>query len=127
MPDFFVPLDTLQYTRFHRQLSAKSIVINQNLRFIDNNRKKLKSRYANYEQFRKEYEVPQSLIDSIIAEGEKQKVKPKDDDELQRTIPYLRNQLKALIARDLWDMSEYFQIANDKNHIYQKGLQVICE
>ena len=127
MPDFFVPLDTLQYTRFHRQLSAKSIVINQNLRFIDNNRKKLKSRYANYEQFRKEYEVPQSLIDSIIAEGEKQEVIPKDEDELQRTIPYLRNQLKALIARDLWDMSEYFQIANDKNHIYQKGLQVISE
>ena len=52
-------------------------------------------------------------------------MKPKDDDELQRTLPYLRLQLKALVARDLWDMSEYFQIMNERNHIVQRALEVI--
>ncbi|MBO4825797.1 MAG: S41 family peptidase [Prevotella sp.] len=126
MPDYFVPLDTLQYTRYHRQLSAKSIVISQSIKFIDNNRKQLRARYANFEQFKADFEVPQSLVDTIVAEGEKQKVKPKDEEELQRTLPYLRNQLKALVARDLWDMSEYFQIANEQSHIYQKGLEVMA-
>ena len=32
MPDFFVPLDTTQYTPFHRQLAAKSFIINASLR-----------------------------------------------------------------------------------------------
>ena len=60
-----------------------------------------------------------------MAEAEKQKVKAKDDAELQRTLPYLRLQLKALIARDLWDMNEYFQLMNTKNHIVQRALQLI--
>ena len=127
MPDFFVPLDTLQYTKYHRQLSARSIVLNASLRYIDNNRKQLKSRYATFEQFNRQFEVPQSLIDEIIAEADKQKVKPQDDAEMKRTLPYLRNQLKSLVARDIWDMSEYFHIANDQNHIYQKGLEVITQ
>ena len=127
MPDFFVPLDTLQYTKYHRQLSARSIVLNASLRYIDNNRKQLKSRYATFEQFNRQFEVPQSLIDEIIAEADKQKVKPQDDAEIKRTLPYLRNQLKSLVARDIWDMSEYFHIANDQNHIYQKGLEVISQ
>lgn len=125
MPDEFVPLDTLQYTRFHRQLAAKSIIINANLKYIDNNRKQLKKQYPTFESFRDSFQVPQSVIDGIMAEAEKQKVKAKDDAELQRTLPYLRLQLKALIARDLWDMNEYFQLMNTKNHIVQRALQLI--
>ena len=125
MPDYFVPLDTLKYTRFHRNLSAKSIIINQNLRYIDNNRKKLQARYATFDQFDRDFTIPQSVIDGIMAEAEKQNVKPKDDEELQRTLPYLRMQLKALVARDLWDMTEYFQVINQTSEIVQKGLEVI--
>ena len=125
MPDEFVPLDTLQYTKFHRQLAAKSIIINANLKYIDNNRKQLKKQYPTFESFRDSFQVPQSVIDGIMAEAEKQKVKAKDDAELQRTLPYLRLQLKALIARDLWDMNEYFQLMNTKNHIVQRASQLI--
>lgn len=39
---------------------------------------------------------------------------PKDDEEQQRTIPYLRLQLKALVARDLWTMNEYFRVWNEE-------------
>ena len=35
MPDYFVPLDTTKYTKMHRQLAAKSIVINHSLKFIE--------------------------------------------------------------------------------------------
>ena len=125
MPDEFVPLDTMQCTRFHRQLSAKSIIITANLRYIDNNRKLLKKNYPDFESFNRQFEVPQSLIDQIIAEGEKQKVKPKDDEELRRTLPYLRLQLKSLIARDLWEMNDYYQIMNTQNPIVQRALELL--
>ena len=125
MPDFFVPLDTTQYTAFHRQLSAKSYIINANLRFVDAHRDALKKKYATFDKFNASYEVPQSEIDTIVAEAAKDGVKPKDDDELQRTLPQLRLQLKALIARDLWDMSQYFAVTNENNHIVQKALSLI--
>lgn len=127
MPDYFVPLDTLQYTRFHRKLATKNIIINANLHFIDENRKELQKKYASFEQFNRDFEVPASLVEGILAEAEKQQLKPKDDAELEKTLPYLRLQLKALVARDLWDMSEYYQIMNEKNHIVMKGLAVLQE
>ena len=127
MPDYFVPLDTTVYTRFHRELAAKSIVIQQNLRYVDNNRKELKDRWKSFADFKQHFEVPQSLIDTILAEGEKQKIKPRDEAELEKTIPYLRLQLKALIARDLWEMSEYYSIFNESSEMVKKALEVINE
>ncbi|MBQ9669772.1 MAG: S41 family peptidase [Prevotella sp.] len=127
MPDYFVPLDTLQYTRFHRQIAGRSIVVNALLKYIDNHRKQLKREYATFDDFNRRFEVPQTLIDNIIAEAEKQNVKPKDDEELAHTLPFLKTQLKALVARDIWDMSEYFTIINEQNHIVKKALEVIIE
>ena len=125
MPDFFVPLDTTQYTSFHRQLAAKGVIINTSLKFIDKNRKQLSKQYETFEAFRAGFEVPQEMIDEVVAEAEKEKVKPKDEKELQQTLPMLRTQLKALIARDLWDMNEYFAVINEQNHIVQRALQIL--
>ena len=127
MPDYYVPLDTTVYTRFHRELAAKSIVIQSNLRFVDKNRKSLKKRWETFVDFKQNFEVPQSLVDEILAEGKKQKIEPKDDAELEKTLPYLRLQLKALIARDLWDMSEYFSVFNERSEIVKKALEVILQ
>ena len=125
MPDFFVPLDTMRYTKFHRELAAKSVIIQQNLRYVDNNRKKLKKQYKDFETFKQQFEVPQTLIDNILKEGEKLNVKPKDDAELQQTMPLLCLQLKALIARDIWDMNEYYSIFNEQSDIVKQGLKLL--
>ena len=125
MPDEYIPLDTTLYTNYHRELSAKSIVLQQNLRYVDSHRKKLKKEWTSFADYKQRYEVPQTLIDAILKEGDKQKIKPKDDAELQKTLPYLRLQLKALIARDIWDMSEYFSVYNEENEMVKRALQVI--
>ena len=125
MPDEFVPLDTTKYTQFHRELAAKSILINQNLRYVDGHRKQLKKEYPTFAEFQEKYTVPKKVIDGIIAEGKKQKITPKDDAELLRTLPYLSQQLKALVARDLWSMNEYFAVMNEQSDIVQRALQLI--
>ena len=125
MPDEYIPLDTTIYTKFHRELAAKSIVLQQNLRYVDNHRKQLKKAWPSFAEYKQNFEVPQSLIDNILKEGEKQNIKPKDDAELQKTLPYLRLQLKALIARDIWDMSEYFSIFNEENEMVKRALEVL--
>lgn len=127
MPDEYIPLDTTIYTRFHRELAAKSIVLQQNLRYVDNHRRQLKKAWPSFAAFKQNYQVPQSLIDAILKEGEKQNIKPKDEAELQKTLPYLRLQLKALIARDIWDMSEYFSIFNEENEMVKRALEVLAK
>lgn len=125
MPDVFVPLDTTQYTKFLRQMAARSYIINANLKYIDINRKQLKKQFATFNDFNARFEVPQSLIDDVVQAAEKDKIKPKDQQELQATLPQLRRQLKALIARDLWDMSEYFQVINETNPIVVKAVGLL--
>jgi carboxyl-terminal processing protease len=42
-------------------------------------------------------------------------------------MPQLCLQLKALIARDLWDMSEYFSVINEQSDIVKRALEVITQ
>lgn len=125
MPDYFVPLDSTQFTHYHRQLAAKSIIINANIQYVDKHRKELKKKYPTFADFNKKYQVPQTLINEIVAEGEKQMIKAKNQTELNNTIASIKTQLKALVARDLWHMSEYFQVMNESNHVVQKALVLL--
>lgn len=125
MPDLFVPLDTTQYTHFHRQLVAKGVVIQNTLRYIDKSREKLRRLYPDFKTFDARFAVPKELTDSVMAEASRQNVKPKDDEELQKTLPQLDNQLKALVARDLFDMNEYFAITNRMSNIVLKGVEAL--
>ena len=125
MPDEFVPLDTTRYTRFHRELAAKSVIIDANLHYVDQHRKSLQQEYQTFEAYRERFEVPQSVIDDIMAEAEKKNIKPKDEAERLSTLPYLRLQLKALIARDLWGMNEYYYIMGKTNDALTKALSLL--
>ena len=127
MPDYFVPLDTTIYTPFYRQIAARSYIINTNLKYVDDNRKQLKAQYPDFQKFLVSYEIPQALVDDIIKQAAKDKIKPKNDEELQKTIKSLKLQMKALVARDLWDMSEYFQIMNENNTIVQRAITLFAQ
>ena len=61
----------------------------------------------------------------MFDEGEKVKVKLKDEEERRQSLPMIKMQLKALIARDLWDMTEYFQISNEENDIVRKAIDIL--
>ena len=127
MPDYFVPLDTTKYTRCYRELSAKSIIINESLKYIDSNRKALSKAYPTFEKFRKKYDIPASLADSVLSKGEKQNIKPKDDAELAKTRENIQRIMKALVARDLWDMNEYFCLIYEDDEVVRKAVELLSE
>lgn len=124
MPDEYVPLDTLQYTRLYRELLAKSCITQASLRYVDMNRKSLNKQYKTFEQFRSQFQSDRSLIDMVLAEGKKNKIEYTDS-MVEASLPMLKQVTKALIARNLWDMNEYFQCVNPSNHIYEKGVAII--
>lgn len=125
MPDYFIPLDTTVYTKFYRNLSRKNIILNSYLTFFDNNRKDYTARYKDFKKFKADYQVPDALVDTIIAQGKAMDVTPKDDVELTQTIATIKKTLKGLVARDLWDMSEYFAIINDDNDIVNRAIELL--
>lgn len=59
-----------------------------------------------------------------LAEQEKIKF---DEKQYRKSLPLIKTQLKALIARDLWDMNEYFQIMNTTDSSVLQALKVLNE
>ena len=96
------------------------------LRFIDVHRQDIRKQYPTFADFKEKFEVPQSLIDTIVAKAKTdKKLEPKDSDELKRTMPDLRYNLKAQIAYNLWDRNEYSRFANERNDIVKRALELL--
>lgn len=126
MPDFFVPIDTAQYTDYHRNLVAKGVIIKATTGYIEKHRKELQNKYKKFDSFNDKFEVDDSFLAEVRALGEKEKIKF-DEEQYARSLPLIKTQLKALIARDLWDMNEYFQVMNTTNSSVQQALKVLNE
>ena len=128
MPDYFVPVDTMRYTKYHRALAAKGCIIQASLRYIDENREKLVAEYPNVNDFEKRFEVDDAFIEMLKQQGVKDSVKLEGgDDEFQRSLPELKLQLKQLIARDLWDMDQFMMLYNKNNDIFKKAYELVKE
>ncbi len=125
MPDEFVPLDTLQYTKFHSKMAANGLIVSNCLKYIDNNRKLLKKNYPTFTAFDKNFQVPSELIENILKEASKNDITPKDEQEKTDTMNYLNTQVKALIARDLFDMNEYFMVINELSDAVKKAISLL--
>ena len=124
MPDFFVPIDTTQYTDYHRNLVAKGVVIKATTGYIEKDRKELQNKYKKFEAFNEKFEIDDNFLAEIRALADKEKIKF-DEKQYHQSLPLIKTQLKALIARDLWDMNEYFQVMNNTNQSVQQALKVL--
>lgn len=127
MPDYFVPLDTTKNTALYRQIVAKRILVDANLRYLAKHRNELKQKFPTFEDFRRKYEVPNEVIDNILAEAKKALKDKYPKDEEQKTTELLKRMLRALAARDLWDMNEYFAIIYEDDDIVNKAIQLMEE
>jgi len=150
MPDIFVPLDTTKYTNFHRKLVALGVINKVCVQYIDNHRAELKQKYPTFAKYKAGYEVPDELLSQLITVGEKEiaksdstqsekskkvvlksELKPSTEKaknnstQFETSKPLIKLQLKALIARDLWEMNEYYQIIDADNESLQKAVEIL--
>jgi carboxyl-terminal processing protease len=64
------------------------------------------------------------MMKELVALAEKEKISY-NEEQYNRSKDLIMLQIKALIARDLYDMTEYFQIINDENESFQEALRII--
>ena len=124
MPDYFVPMDTTSYTKLHRNLVAKGVVNKTVSVYIDKHRKDLQRRYKEFNTFNAGYQVGDDVLDILKEEADKVK-EELTEEEYKLSLPLIRTQLKALMARDLWDISEYYQVINTTNESVIQALRIL--
>lgn len=126
MPDYFVPMDTTSGTMLHSRLYSRGVLNRVAIEEVDNNRKELLERFPDIVLFKKDYQISDEMVKRMQAMGTEEKIEW-DEEEFERSRPLLFLQLKALIARDLYDSSAFYRIINDENDIFQEGLRIITD
>jgi len=124
MPDIFVPLDTTKVNELYAKLVRKGIIYQYTISYMDTHRDELKTKYKSFDSYIKNFKINDDILSGLYKKAEKEKIEIKDKDkkESRKDISRL---MKALIARDLWDMSEYFQIVNPDDKTYQKAIEIL--
>lgn len=124
IPDVFVPVDTTEYSKYYADLSAKGVLIQYTLGYVDKNRNDLKSKYADITAFDNGFEVTDDMMKELIAQGEKEGVKY-DEKQFNTSKRVLSLLVKSLIARDVYEQGAFTQIYNKINDLLKEGLRVI--
>ena len=124
MPDVFIPVDTTRYTDYHRKLVASGLVNRVSMNYLDRNRNQMMAKYPKFQQYKQDFVVGEDIMEELLKMAGDEKIEF-EEEQYNRSKPLIMLQIKALIARDLYDMAQYFQIINDDNPSYQKALQII--
>ncbi|MGL4853260.1 MAG: S41 family peptidase [Phocaeicola sp.] len=126
MPDYFVPVDTTYYSTYYRQLSFRGVLLKVHHKQIDTHRKEWKDKYSDFSDFLRNFEVTEEALKQTVDFATEMKIEYSELD-FERSLPLLKLQLKGLIARDLWDMNEYYQVINQINPSVLKAEQLLLQ
>lgn len=124
MPDVFIPVDTTRYTDYHRKLVAAGVVNRVAMNYMDRHRAELTKKYPTFAAYKQSFRVDDELLNELTLMGQQDKIELVAE-EFERSKALIALQVKALIARDVFDMAQYFQIINEDNPSYLKALEII--
>ncbi|MDR1336871.1 MAG: S41 family peptidase [Tannerella sp.] len=124
MPDVFIPFDSTRYTDYHRKVSALGIINLVSMNYLDKNRKTLNKNYPDILRYKRGFSVPETLLRELQQTATEKEVEF-NEEQYNKSRALITLQIKALIARDLFDTSEYYQIINDENESLKEAMRII--
>ena len=124
MPDFFVPIDTTYNSRYYSRLLNRGIINFFTLSYVDDHRKELHEKYPTFQSFLDGFTIKDKILEDMIAYATEEDLEyDKEDFDISRE--HIRLVLKAYIARDLWNSSEFYQVFNTNNPSVLKAIEVL--
>ncbi len=124
MPDIFIPMDTSMYYRYFNNLVRKNVLFPFVVGFIDKNRELIKAKYKSFDDFKLNFHVDDQEMEELIKAGEKEKVK-RDDESLKVSGVIIARQIRALVAREIYNSGSYYQIMIEDDKEVEKALEIL--
>ena len=124
MPDIFIPIDSTRTTDYHLTLNRYGILNKMTISYLDENRKNLNKKYPDIYKFKKDFSVTEDMLNKIISMAEEEKIEF-NEEQYNKSKEYISLHLKAIIANNLFDPKDYYNIINEVNDSYRKALEII--
>ncbi len=126
-PDIFVGIDTMWNSKFYGKLIRSGSFNQFILSYVDANRASLEKSYPTLEKFIKNFHADSIFMETFYAYAKTKKVEPDSAENYSKSIPTIQNQLKGLLAQNLWNSSAYYQVTNEQNLIYLRALATFTD
>ncbi len=126
MPDYFVGWDSTQVSSYYSDLVRKGVLNSFVLDYVNNNRRSLKRTYRTVERFKDEFVIDESFMKTFLERADDEGVEF-DEVGFAASEKYLRYQIKGLIARNIWEMGDYFKIIAGVDDALQAALRLLRE
>ncbi len=123
-PDVFVPLDTVDFTNYYRDVMAKGVINQYAIKYVDQHRKEIKARFKTDDDYLRGFKVDDSMLETLFSMAEKEGVK-RNEEQAKLSEPLFRMILKGLIGRDVYDQPTYFKVYNEYDPIFREALRII--
>jgi carboxyl-terminal processing protease len=123
MPDIFMPVDTSYNSKLYTNLVRKGVFNKYTVDYAMANRDKVKEEYKEFSKYNKKFKVTDSMIEEIKEMAEKEKV-TWNEEEYKRSEKYIKLQIKALIARNVWEMQQYYEVTLTEDPTIKKAIEI---
>ena len=125
MPDVYVPVDTSEHSTYYRDLSAKGLISQFAIKYVDKNRKSISKQFKTVQDFDQGFEVSDEMMRELIAMGENDSVKF-NEEQYRTSENVIKAIAKGLIARDVYsDPGAYSVIINHRNPDVRAAYEVL--
>ena len=124
MPDIFIPVDTAYNSKLYTNLVRKGALNRFTTDYSLKHRDEIKAQYGDFDNFNKNFTVGQELINGLKAAGEEAKVEW-NEEQFKHSEKFLLLQIKALIARNVWETQQYYQVMASNDPGVQKAMEII--
>lgn len=124
MPDFFIPLDTNRVSSYYSKLWRSGAINTFSIEYANENRNRLLRNYSDVNAFINHFEVDDNLLNRLYAYAENQGIKREEDEKNVRD-EFMEIQLKALIARSLWDFGASIQVRMQSDEAYLRAIEIM--
>ncbi len=124
MPDVFVPLDTSgRNNTFLIDVLNAGLISQFSYDYVDENRSQLK-KFGSYKNFEAGFTVDDVIYLQFVNAAAIKNIK-RNEKDVADAAPYLKNQLKAFISRQVYKNEGFYPVLLKIDKAYQKALEVI--
>ena len=124
MPDIFIPVDTAYSSKLYTNLVRKGALNRFTTDYGLKHRDEIKAQYGDFDNFNKNFTVNQDLINGLKAAGEEAKVEWSEE-QFKHSEKFILLQIKALIARNVWETQQYYQVMASNDPGIQKAMEIL--
>ena len=121
-PDVFVPLDTTGRSRYLTEVLYNGIVNDFAFEYADKERSKLKAYTP--ESFNANFQITPAILNDFADYAAKNNVK-RNDVQMKQSEAILKNQLKALIARNIWNNDGFYPVFQSQDNVLKKAIELM--